>query len=1110
MALIGLIFAIFLLNRVKPEQISITALNSDVNTLPEGADVVFALQIRQIRTTSEATPAASAGNNLNVVGATASATVPPALGKFQPISTIYSFANKKSPDKNDGDGNVKSPLPFDERKTENQETVFAEKRDNKVVKSLPLIWDSCRETTGINYGEIQRSMSKIQSDMETARNDVQVENLKQNGSIWNGSKRHTNANSSTAMKLWLEKYNDLLKSQVEERRQQKSESVLINKITPVSNTEAPTSTTVIILPITREIFKDPVNLNVSIDPVTDINIKASHTEDWFDAKDRTKIRFSGLPQTETYLIPTLKLEEGFYPFGFMSEFFSLIYPFDFPIGLIKDIVWGKFTFPYSFLQSIKVESTFLGFIIVFACIALVIPSYLLILGMLSLLSKSNCDDEMETGALFPEAEESDCNDRIVVVMTLFVVVVSCIFIAGMAVSNEQARIAAEESRNAIHCGCADVAAWLAAAARDLHHSLVAPVDLVLQAYREDLRNVSVLLGEPIQQAIASESGIDMVLDSLADIITESEDVATKISSLRDMSMRAGSLASAASDRIKDLARQLENMKKHCTMKDAPLCDTINTASLEMEMKFELILHEQQLLELRALGVENLTGAISTAREEFRTLPSAISAQTVRVREDIIRDIESRRQHVHASSRILADIVRHLTASLHSAVRQMETALERAQKYEFWRWAIMLACIVTFVFVMTLILFAMLCGCGNVKDHAKRTLQVSSVWLCFASLILWSMISAIFLITGHAEVYVCHALWDYPQYNTLSALLDKPSPLLPNNEGVFDALFRDLENVTIDVSVKDVLRDCEKDQPAYLVFQLDKILDVNKETSYFEWEDLQTDLGRLASSLDVGFLKTVSTYFNKLLNQMLVVSDVDLAKYRMGYNGPIVGKDLPSLADQLENIAAQVSDLTTAGRLETLTTRTKRLYITNIKPLEQIRADIVFKLTELELQLMPFRRKLNISLSHIHTAQFYIDNQGDVIAHKKVSMYVTRLISHAAAWRTHVLVSTGKDAAKCRPLFAVYSALRTLLCTRYVASLHGWWVCGLLLGLIWCTTLTPLCVKMWRVYGRKIRAQEAMTLANLGQQETPTTAMCGDGSNWNTPGPPAPPPRSDSW
>lgn len=38
---------------------------------------------------------------------------------------------------------------------------------------------------------------------------------------------------------------------------------------------------------------------------------------------------------------------------------------------------------------------------------------------------------------------------------------------------------------------------------------------------------------------------------------------------------------------------------------------------------------------------------------------------------------------------------------------------------------------------------------------------------------------------------------------------------------------------------------------------------------------------------------------------------------MDYNVPVVGKDLPSLVDQLENIAAQVTDLNTAGRFETL-------------------------------------------------------------------------------------------------------------------------------------------------------------------------------------------------
>ncbi|KAL4709460.1 hypothetical protein ACJJTC_019757 [Scirpophaga incertulas] len=1019
-------------------QASVPINSSVVTALSENSsEAIFALQIQEFQGTTEVTPAGSTGYNLNNVGGAATSS-PVAERNIAAISTIHSKKTERKKHNDDIEGNVEFYSIDENYRFNNNESRRHLAADEIIGEAEPLVWDSCLETT-YKESDDHRNLIKLPSDMEIASNDTPIKDAETN-SVW--KKRDANsANYTEAMKAWLAKYNNLLKGKTEERRQQRPESIFIRKLTDSPTTPAPVPTTTVhVIAITREIFKEsPEKFNITQQPVvTEISIKASYTEDWFEAKDRGKIRFSGLPQKDTYLIPALKLEEGFHPFAFMSEFFTVIYPFDFPVGLIKDIVWGKFTFPYSFIQSIKVESTFLAFIIAFACIALVIPSYFLILFLLSLFSKSRCDDETETGALFPDADESDCNDRVLVVVTLFVVLICCVLISGMAVSNEQAHAAAMDSRNVIHCACADLASWLVAAARELHHSLIPPIDLVLHAYREDLKNIGVLLGEPIQQAIASESGVDLVFDSLADIITESEDLALKITALRDVSMKAGSLAAATADRVTDLAHQLDNLKQHCTLKDTPLCDTVNTNFLEIQIKFEWILRERQLLELRALGVNNLTRAISTARKEFRSLPSAISTQTIQARKDIINDVETRRLAVHNSVKVLNDIVRHVTTGLHSVSRQIEAGLDRIQKYDMWRWTLMLVCSVTFGFVMILITLAMICGCGHAKDHGKRTLQVSAVWLCFTSLILWGVISATFLMTGHAEVYVCHALWDKPQYESLSALLDKPSPLLANEEGIFDDIFRDLDNVTIDVSVKDVLRECEKDRPAYTVFQLDKVLDVNKETSYFEWGELQADLGRLASSIDVGLLKTISFDFNRLLNQMLVVSDVDLAKYRMDYNGPIMGRDLPSLVDQLQNIAAQVSDLTTAGRLETLATRTKRLYMTSIKPLEQARADIVYKLTELELQLMPFRRKLNISLSHIHTAQYYIDNQGDVIAQK-----------------------------------------------------HGWWFCGVLLGLIWCSALTPLCVRLWRAYGWKIRANEVMNLANLST------------------GPP-PAPRSDSW
>ncbi|XP_068617459.1 prominin-1-A [Battus philenor] len=1090
MSVLVIIFLIIFTNEVK-----LTKLNTTINTVKDvntviNTEAVSATQIRQIRTTSEATPAASAGNNLNVSSSVPSKSVEEQEENFRAISSIL-ISGKNPVEEKYNDLNEKVNLfrPVKKNETEHTKTAIPlnsnnMKKDPNLPSSINLIWENCLKSA---YREHNKINFKPQREQEIAKN-LQIYNNRVVGNIWD--KRDTGASNSIAVKAWLNKYNTLKNAKKEDKTEQTNQTIFLNEIT------SPTTPTNYILSqiisMTKEVLEgSESSLNVTVDfPATENNLRASNSIEWFEEIDQSKIKFNTLPQMQNYLIPKFNLEEGFHPFTFAADFFSLIYPFGTPIGLAKDIIWGKFSFPLSFIQSIKVDSTFLAFIVLFASIALIIPTYLFILGIISLLSKSSCGDEADTGALFPEPTGSNWSDKLLVFTTFFFVLMCC--------------------RNVVNCACADVATWLSVAARELHYSLVPPIDLVLYAYQEDLKNVDTFLGEPIQQSIASESGIDLVLDSLADIIADSQDLSSKVASLRNISMKAGTLAAVASDRISDLAKQIDNLKKQCSAKDAPLCDTLNTHSLELKLKFNSILKEHQLLELRSLGVENLTLSIAAAKQELRSVPSVIMTQTKEIRDSILRDIEIRRDKVHSSARILSDIVRYLTAGLHTFARQLEAGFDRLERYEFWRWIFMLVCTVTCALVMILMLTAMLCGCGKAKIHAKRTLQLSAVWICFASLLLWTVISAVFLIAGHAEVYVCQALRDSFQYKTLSRLLDRPSPILSNNEGIFDVLFRDLDNVTIDVSVGDVLRDCEKNQPAYVVFQLDRILDVNKETSYFEWEELQKDLGRLSTVVDVSFLKSISASFNRILNEILIKSNVNLPLYRVEYNNPVVGKDLPALQDQLENVGAQVSDLTTSGRLDTLAKRTQRVYVGNIKPLEQLRADLVFKLTELELQLIPYRRRLNISLSHIHTAQFYIDNQGDVIAQKKVSAYVSRLISHAAGWRSHVLTSTGKQAARCQPLFAVFSAVRALLCTKYVSSLHGWWVCGVVLGLLWCTLLIPLCVKLWRTYAQKLIAHDFMSLTNLNAapQGTPETEPCENG-NWNTPGPP-PPPRNDSW
>lgn len=53
--------------------------------------------------------------------------------------------------------------------------------------------------------------------------------------------------------------------------------------------------------------------------------------------------------------------------------------------------------------------------------------------------------------------------------------------------------------------------------------------------------------------------------------------------------------------------------------------------LSIFFAFLKILKEVQLMELRSLGVDNLTLAISTAKQQLRSLPSVILMQTKEVR-----------------------------------------------------------------------------------------------------------------------------------------------------------------------------------------------------------------------------------------------------------------------------------------------------------------------------------------------------------------------------------------------------------------------------------------------------------------------------------------------
>lgn len=312
-------------------------LPSQVKTLEPSA---FSLQIRQFQSTSEETPVVSAGSNLNVFDANLpSNPLNVQEENFRAISTIHpiketNVGEKMRNDRDEGNSKLHS---FEKN---SQDGIKSELEDDKIYKeSLNLVWDNCFENTNRDRKRNSQDISTIDTisykDMDTAKN-IEIEDIKDYRNLL--YKRNSlSPNNTSTLSAWLDKYN-IFRSTKNEDPVLPTKNTFSSQTSLEQDTSLSTKKLVSFVPITKNILKEFTKpINISLDIVTENNInyiKEIKENDFYIEieKDRSNIKFNSLPQKQTYLIPKFKLEEGFYPFKFISKFFSVIYLFDYPIG----------------------------------------------------------------------------------------------------------------------------------------------------------------------------------------------------------------------------------------------------------------------------------------------------------------------------------------------------------------------------------------------------------------------------------------------------------------------------------------------------------------------------------------------------------------------------------------------------------------------------------------------------------------------------------------------------------------------------------------------------------------------------------------------------------
>ncbi|XP_012287538.2 prominin-1-A [Orussus abietinus] len=789
-------------------------------------------------------------------------------------------------------------------------------------------------------------------------------------------------------------------------------------------------------------------------------------KDWEDSGP--KLNFPKISAEERFKMPGLHLDQGIFIFDFLRRFLFVVQPYDVPIGLITDAIESRITISALISKSMHVEAAFLGALGVCCVLACVIPGTELWLACRPI--RAGYEPSRHPGVL-------------AFFLGIFIFVIGSAMVT-MMVCNELVSMGIEKLPVVAETAIQDLGDYHSGTAVQLRKLLTRSLDVASEAILVDLDNAEELLGKPVQAELAAETGLDVALDALLDVANATRELSQRAEALLQEGQRAKDLGDTLSREANDLRRELEAASRNCPPQDRSLCAVLEPSGLYVALRLERLLRDDRLLRLRGTGRENLTEVGRQARGEYLYVPVHVSRSTLDARNDIRREINSARSRIGEQARSLEISSSELSKHLDSARRVTGYIIPYLENLDDIRWFVGIGTVVCVLLVWSLLVAALCCRCGSSEEKTRPILLCSVLLACFVSIGLWGVFAMTLAISSHTEMLICRPLYD-PDFRTVEAILETRAFL----------------GRRLSLSLRDLFRKCEKNEAAYPAFQLGSSMKLEQLTAHWTWSGLSRALSRL--KVDLKGLRILTPNLQLKLQSLFYACGPNLTEHRLMIQGPILNKDLGAMSDQMENVARQIKDRTTAREFDGIASSMRTLLSRRVKPLMKLQDELVYQLAALELQLIPLQRQVNQSISHLKTIQYYIDNQGEQIAQLKTKSYTDRLSGYLDQWRTHTLSEMGEGVAKCGPLWDILNGVRSIICQHILGAMDGFWFAVLICAIVMMAS-TPMSHALASVYRKESSVKEMALLAS--RTESPDTVVV-EQETWRTP---EPPPPQENW
>nr|XP_027209970.1 prominin-1-A-like [Penaeus vannamei] len=610
------------------------------------------------------------------------------------------------------------------------------------------------------------------------------------------------------------------------------------------------------------------------------------------------------------------------------------------------------------------------------------------------------------------------------------------------VSNERLSSAVSEARASVQNNVQDLDTFLRNTKMQLRFLVSNSLEQTVDAIYGDLDDVEYLLGRPLQRELAAEAQIEVALDSLLHISSSLRSIAGRMRSLEEARSQAAARAEELRGRLVELAGDIQRFVARCTPEDADLCNSLDYRGLDLDARFDSFSFSEQLRLLSAVESHNLTETARHARYEFENIPNYIESMTRRTRDDVKRAVRTFRAHVYSRVRGLDDVAFDLEVRTRDITWRVDEAAAMLQKHETFRWYTGLAISVSLAFVWTLLMVGLCCGCCSHASDQGEVLRVQLRGRCSRKALIRVLhVPAVEPAVGGGggavrggsarHAFICHPLYEEPTFPTLARLVDRSGMVFDDGPVLSHVLHPGRD---VHLGVGDVLSQCKEGGAAYQVFKLRHYFDIENEIDHSTTFDLRDSLSLLKVNLSK--VELLSTEAEANLDKFLRSVKIDLAPYRKEMDKPLVRKNLPALAEQMQNVAGQLRSVAASAELFKMVARTRNIISNTLYPLEKRKEDVTYQVATLDLEVMPLQRQINQSSGHLRTIQYFIHSHGSSLAAAKARGYVERILSYTRQYTEHVRNAALLHVAPCTPVWNLFDSARGVTCNGIIEPLLG--------------------------------------------------------------------------